>query len=767
MARKIVKSKFFQEQDFIETIAEVPVDKLKSWGPNKELKVVGKPVPRIDAYDKLSGGAVYTFDVDLPGMVHAKILRSPLPHAKIKNINTSKAEELPGVLKIISHKNSPKIPWHWGTTLLFDPVLRFQGDEVACVAAETEQIAEHALRLIEVEYEALPLVVDPVEALKPESVKIHDWGNIIHGKPSKYSRGDVDKGFAEADFIVEDTYSTQIVVHNPTEPHCSVVNWEGDRLTVWDSTQAVFAVRDTIADSLKISASKVRVIKKFMGGGFGSKLEAGKYSVIAALIAREIGRPVKIILDRKEMNLAAGNRPDSRQKLKAGARKDGTLTALSHTSIGAVGAYPNGADCSWPLRTLYKCPNVSIEEYSVLTNTGRSRAYRAPGHVQGTFGLDSLMDDLAEKLKMDPLEFRKKNHTEINPDSKGRYTSKMLMEAYEQGAKAIGWYERRRPNGADKGRIRRGIGMASQIWWGGGGPPAYATIKLNADASVNVLAGTQDLGTGTYTFLAQIASEVLEVPIETIQVTLGDTETCPYCGLSGGSLTAPSVSPAVRDAAEQIKSKLISGAAAILESPEEGIVYSGGKMSKKNDPSKTLSIGEIIDKLDYGVLVATGAREANPDGYEINSFGAQFAEVEVDTDTGKVRVIKVVAAHDIGRVLNPRTLINQFHGGIIQGAAYALLEERVVDKYTGKILTTNMHDYKIPTIREIPEEIEVIIVSEGDPLISSTGVKGIGEPAIIPTAGAIANAVYNALGVRIKSLPITPDKVLLALNEKI
>lgn len=767
MARKIVKSKFFQEQDFIETIAEVPVDKLKSWGPNKELKVVGKPVPRIDAYDKLSGGAVYTFDVDLPGMVHAKILRSPLPHAKIKNINTSKAEELPGVLKIISHKNSPKIPWHWGTTLLFDPVLRFQGDEVACVAAETEQIAEHALRLIEVEYEALPFVVDPVEALKPESVKIHDWGNIIHGKPSKYSRGDVDKGFAEADFIVEDTYSTQIVVHNPTEPHCSVVNWEGDRLTVWDSTQAVFAVRDTIADSLKISASKVRVIKKFMGGGFGSKLEAGKYSVIAALIAREIGRPVKIILDRKEMNLAAGNRPDSRQKLKAGARKDGTLTALSHKSIGAVGAYPNGADCSWPLRTLYKCPNVSIEEYSVLTNTGRSRAYRAPGHVQGTFGLDSLMDDLAEKLKMDPLEFRKKNYTEINPDSKGRYTSKMLMEAYEQGAKAIGWYERRRPNGADKGRIRRGIGMASQIWWGGGGPPAYATIKLNADASVNVLAGTQDLGTGTYTFLAQIASEVLEVPIETIQVTLGDTETCPYCGLSGGSLTAPSVSPAVRDAAEQIKSKLISGAAAILESPEEGIVYSGGKMSKKNDPSKTLSIGEIIDKLDYGVLVATGAREANPDGYEINSFGAQFAEVEVDTDTGKVRVIKVVAAHDIGRVLNPRTLINQFHGGIIQGAAYALLEERVVDKYTGKILTTNMHDYKIPTIREIPEEIEVIIVSEGDPLISSTGVKGIGEPAIIPTAGAIANAVYNALGVRIKSLPITPDKVLLALNEKI
>ncbi|MCU7491857.1 MAG: xanthine dehydrogenase family protein molybdopterin-binding subunit [Ignavibacteria bacterium] len=766
MAHKIVKSRYFGDEGLIETMAEVPADKLKAWGPGTELKIVGKPVSRLDGYEKVSGRAVFTFDVILPRMTYAKMLRASVPHARIKNIDTSKADDLPGVLKILTLKNCPKIPWHWGTTALFDEEVRYEGDEVACVVAETGQIAEEALGLINVQYETLPFVTDPELAMKTDAPKVHGWGNIIDEKPSVYSRGDVEKGFRESDVTFEDTYSTQIVVHNPTEPHCSVAAWENDKLTVWDSTQAVFAVRDTIAKSLSMPESKVRVIKKYMGGGFGSKLEAGKYSVIAAILSKEIGRPVRIALDRKEMNLSAGNRPDSVQKLKAGARKDGTLMALSQSSYGNVGAYPNGADCSTPLRTLYKCPNVQTEEYSVLTNLGRSRAYRAPGHVQGTFAFESLMDDLAEKLGMDPLELRKKNFTEVDPESGRPYTSKRILDAYLQGAKAIGWNEKRKPAGSEKGRFRRGIGMASQIWWGGGGPPAYCTIKLNQDASAHVLAGTQDLGTGTYTYLAQITSEVLEIPLEKIQVTLGDTETCPYCGLSGGSLTAPSVSPAVRDAAEQMKMKLISAASAILETAESNIKYSEGKMSKLDDPAKTITVSEVIGEMHERVLVTTGAREANPEGYEINSFGAQFAEVEVDTWTGKVRVIKIVAAHDIGRVLNHKTLLNQFHGGIIQGAAYALLEERVVDEYTGKVLTTNIHDYKLPTVQDTPE-IELIVVSESDPLISNTGVKGIGEPAIIPTAGAIANAVYNALGIRIKSLPITPDKVLMALSEKI
>jgi xanthine dehydrogenase YagR molybdenum-binding subunit len=762
MPRKIVKSKLFFDDKFIDTIGEVSTDKYKAWESNDKLMVIGKPISRVDGYDKVSGSAVYTFDINLSRMVHAKILGSAYPNAKIKKINTKKAENLPGVLIIITSEDEPKIKWYNNTTFLFDSHVRCVGDEVACVVAETEIIAEDAIRLIEVEYEELPFVVDAKEAMKPDSPKVHNWGNLLDGKPSTYSRGDIEEGFKVANVTVQDTFSTQVAIHNPTEVHCSVVNWDGDKLTVWDSTQAIFAVRDQIASSLNIPESDVRVIKKYMGGGFGSKLEAGKYSVIAALAAKKIGRPVKISLDRKQMNLIAGNRPDSYQKLKAGAKNDGTLTALKHYSYGAVGAYPSGAGCSWPLRALYKCPNVSTEEYNVLINAGRSRAFRAPGHVQGTFAFESLIDELAEKVGVDPLDFRLKNYSEVDPVSSEPYTSKLLKEAYKKGAEAIGWYKKRKPAGTDKGTIKRGIGMATQIWWGGGGPPAYATLKLNRDGSVQVIAGTQDIGTGTYTFIAMVAAEVLELPLDKIQVSLGDTAVDPYCPSSGGSMTAPSVSPAVRDAAEQMKNKLITGAAAILELPEEQLSYRKGVIYNLKEENQKLLISDVVKKMHERVLITTGARNENPKGYQANTFGAQFAEVEVDTDTGKVKVLKIIAAHDIGRVLNRKTLENQFHGGIIQGLGYALMEERIIDKNTGKVLNTNMHDYKMTTIKDTPD-IEVIIVSEGDDLLNYTGVKGIGEPAIIPTAGAIANAVYNAIGVRIKSLPITPDKILNAL----
>jgi len=740
-------------------------DEVKDWQSNENLKYVGKEIPRKDGYDKVSGSAVYTADKVLPNMTHAKILRCSLPHASIKKIITKKAKDLPGVLAVITHENTQQIPWYYNTSFLFDPHLRYQGDEVACVAAESEIIAEQAIRMIEVEYEELPFELDSEKSMKPEAVKIHDWGNIIRGRPFTDKRGDIEKGFAEADVIVEDLFSTQVVVHNPLEYHCSVVNWEGSKLTIWDSTQYVFGVRDTIAESLGIPSSNVRVIKEHMGGGFGSKLETGKYTVMAALLAKEIGRPVKITMDRKEMNLAVGNRPNSVQKLKVGAKNDGTLVAMSHYAFGTVGGYPSGAGCSWPFRTLYKCKNISVEEYSVVTNAGKARPMRAPGYVQGIFAFEQIIDELAEKIGMDPLEFRLKNYTDTDPTSDLPYTSKKLKEAYVKGAVAIGWKERRSPAGYGNGSLKQGIGMASQIWWGGGGPTSFATLKLNADGSLNILSGTQDIGTGTYTALAIIAAEVLDIPVDRIQVTLGDTETCPIASISGGSLTIPSVTPAVRDAAEQIKSKLISGAAAVLEVPEEKIIYAEGVLKVKEDESKQLSILELMGKMNEPQLVATGARNANPEGYEIKTFGVQFAEVEVDTDTGKIRVIKIVAAHDIGRVINWKTLENQFHGGIIQGIGFALMEERVIDEYTGKVLTTNLHDYKIPTIKDIPE-IEVISVNEGDQLISNTGAKGCGEPAHIPTAGAIANAIYNAIGIRIKSSPMTPDKVLMALKNK-
>jgi xanthine dehydrogenase YagR molybdenum-binding subunit len=760
MSRKIIKSKFELYEEKIEAIAEVS-EKQEPLAPNKDLKYVGKKVRRYDGYDKVSGTAKYTIDMSLPNMAYAKTLRSPHPNAKIKSIDIKDALELKGVLHIVTADNTKEIPWYYETSVLFDKHLRYEGDEIACVAAETEKIAQQAIELIKVKYEILPFAVRAEDAKRSDAPKIHEWGNL--GRPANYERGNYEQGIAEAEEVIEETYTTQVEVHNPTEVHCSLANWDGDKLTVWDSTQAIFSVRDNIAKSLNIPESNVRVIKKYMGGGFGSKLEVGKYAVMAALLAKEIGRPVKIALDRKEMNLAVGNRPDSNQTIKIGAKKDGTFTAMSHIAYGAMGAYPSGASCFWPLRSIYKCPNVYIQNESVLINAGRARPFRAPGHVQGTFALESIIDKLAYKLGIDPLELRMKNYSELDQDGDQPYTSKRLKEAYLQGSKAINWDSRNKKPGSQKGHIKTGIGMGSQIWWGGGSPPSYATLKLNSDGSALIMSGTQDIGGGTYTFMQQITAEVLEIPLDKVNVMLGDTGTMPYGVISGGSLTAPTISPAVYDAAVQMKNKLISSASAILDVPENELVYKNGEVSSSIDSKRKIGIPGIISKMNEKVLVTTGARNENIEGYSINSFGAQFAEVEVDILTGQVKLKKIVAAHDIGRVLNQQTLENQFHGGIVMGIGYALYENRVIDEYTGKVLTTNLHDYKMATIKDVPE-MEIIIVSDEDNLISPTGVKGIGEPAMIPTPAAIANAVYNAIGVQITSLPITPDKILTALN---
>ncbi|MEN8191560.1 MAG: xanthine dehydrogenase family protein molybdopterin-binding subunit [Bacteroidota bacterium] len=765
MNRKIIKSKSYLYDEKIESIAEVPEKELESLPLNKDLKFIGKAIPRVDGEEKVSGTAVFTFDKTFTNIAHAKTLRSPYPFAKIMSIDISKAKKVNGVLKIITNENSPEIEWYGDYSKLFDQTVRYEGDEVAFIVAETEDIAEKALSLIEVNYKELDFVTNTLESIKDSSPKIYNKSNIPDpGGHANYSRGNYEEGIKYSDVVIEREYSTQVAIHNPLEPHCTITKWEDDELIIWDSTQAVFSVRDAIASRLKIPASKVRVIKEYMGGGFGAKLEAGKYSVMAALAAREIKRPVKVVLDRREMNLAVGNRPDSQQKITAGAKKDGTLMALGLTSHGGMGAYPAGTYVHWPLRSLYKCDNIESNEYRTFINAGRARPFRAPGHVQGTFALESILDDLAEKIEMDPLEFRKKNFTSIDQDSKLPYTSKKLMEAYDAGAKAINW-NNRKPAGTIEGVIKRGLGLASQIWWGGGSPPAYATVKMNRDGSVQVLCGSQDLGTGTYTIIAQVTAEVLEIPIESINVLIGDTQATPYAPSSGGSTTAPSITPAVYDGSLQIKKKLIAGASAIMELPTDELSYSQGKISEKKNKDNFLTNSQIIRKIRERVLVATGARNQNTDKYAINTFGVQFADVEVNTLTGKVTVNKIVAAHDIGRTLNRQTLENQFHGGVMMGLGYALMEERIIDEYTGKVLTTNIHDYKMATMKDTPD-IDVIIVSETDPLVSAVGVKGIGEPAMIPTPGAIANAIYNAIGVRINSLPITPDKIITALNNR-
>ena len=759
---KVVKTQVEFEGKFYDQYVVIEGEELEPWGVERAFKFVGKAQARIDGFERVSGQAKYTHDIQLPGMLYGKILRCPHPHAKIKRIDTLRAERLSGVRAVLCYKNAPQIPWRMGQTFLFDTTLRYAGDEVAVVVADDEEIAEDALDLIEVEYGLLPFVLDPEEALKPEAPKLHPNGNLLNGKPEIYERGDLEKGLKEADVVVEDTYKTQVALHNCMETHGSVALWDGDSLTICDSNQHIFGVRQGVAKALNIPLHKVRVIKKYMGGGFGSKNSTGKYTVMAALLARQTGRPVKIILDRKEENLATGNRNSTVQYLKIGAKRDGTLTAMYLKSIAGIGAYAVfSTGVGGPVRQLYRCPNVRTEEFSVFTNTGPMSAFRAPGYVEGTFALESLIDQLAEVLQIDPLELRLKNYTEHDQISGRPYSTKGLREAYRIGAEKMGWATRAHFKKVE-GSKRRGMGMASQIWDGNGSPPAYALVKLNSDGTATVISGTQDIGTGTKTALVQIAAEELGFSIESISIEIGDTQTGPYAPLSAGSMTLASVGPAVRAAAQDAKKQLIDTASQVLQALPSELTVEDSFIVKRTTNERT-HVKEILSKLGNFMIIGKGARGPNPEKFNVNAFGAQFAEVEVDTETGEVTINKLIAVHDSGRVINPLLISSQIEGGVIQGLGFALTEARIVDRVHGIVLNPNLEDYKIPTALDVPE-IEQMMIDRADVHANNLGVKGVGEPPIIPTAAAIANAVYDAIGVRIKELPITRDKILRALN---
>jgi len=639
--------------------------------------------------------------------------------------------------------------------------VKYAGEQVAAVAAVEEKTAEEALELIEVVYKTLPFVVTEEKAMEEGAPQVHDEPNIQ--KFNDYSRGDIEKGFKEADVVLERTYKTAVEIHHPAETHGSVAKWAGDRLTVWDSTQAIFGVRDTLARVLGIPASRITVIKKYMGGGFGSKLGLNDYTVVAALLAKEAKKPIKIILSRKENSLCVGNRPSSLQTIKGGVKKDGTLTALylkNYTS----GGIQRGDRCSEPIIDVYRCPHLKVEEYSVFTNTGASRPTRAPGHVQGTFALEGFLEELANEIGIDPLELRQKNYSTKNEGDTGiPYSSKGLDQCYKIGAKKIGWQRRNKNPGDGNGKIRRGLGMASQIWWGVGRPETLADIKLHQDGSVEVICGTQDIGCGTRTYMATITAETLGLLPKDVTVKIGNTM-YPWCGSSGGSTTTPSVAPAVRDAALKAADYLRKLAASKLEISADTVVIADGKFFSKGDPPKSIAFKELLSELRRE-KVFHGEYTGRPSGYAYNTFGAHFAEVEVDTETGQIKVLKVAAVHEIGRVMNRQTAESQVIGGITQGVSTALFEQRIMDNTTGNLANPNLRDYKLATSMDIPE-VEIDFVDMVDPRINNLGTKGLGEPPRIPSSAAVANAVYNALGVHVQELPMTPDKVLQALRRK-
>ena len=740
---------------------QVPEGEPPIWDGTATLATVGSPVPRLDGDAKVRGRARYTYDINLPGMLHGRTLRSPHPHARIVSIDAAKARRLPGVKAVITFERPDAFAALGETDEAGNPIeggeskaaggkrrLLFAGEEVAAVAATTPEIAEDALELIEVRYEELPHVVDLEEARKAGAPKVMADGNVK--EPRVRKRGDIGAGFEDAAVVVEGTYRTQVAVHHALETHGAVARWEGGKLTAWASTQGVFGVRDDLAKFFKIPVRDVRVISEYLGGGFGAKFGAGIPVTTAALLAKQAGAPVKLMLDRQEESLATGNRPNSVQWIKVGARRDGTLTAI-HLKSHGTGGIAGGAGVGGPAWMIYACPNVLVEEQDVLTNAGFAMPFRAPGFPQGSFALESALDDLADRLKIDPLELRRKNYKDA--------AAKALMVEYDLAAKEIGWERRRRARGAvgAGSGVVRGLGMGTAIWGVYGGPPADATVAIHADGKVDCICGTQDIGSGTRTAMAIVTAEELGLKPEQVRVVLGDTGTGMYSPASGGSVTLTSILPAVRAAAHGARQKLLAASAPALGAKADDLELAGGQV-RRRDGARSLPFAQATSRLKTSVISTQASRADNYKGIGNESFGAQFAEVEVDTDTGRVRVVKVAAAHDCGRTINRLTAESQVNGGVIMGLSYALLENRVMDAPTGIVMNQNLEDYKIAGTREMPE-IVPIMVEVYDPT-NNTGVKGLGEPPIVPTAAAIANAVSNALGVRVRELPITPDRIL-------
>jgi xanthine dehydrogenase YagR molybdenum-binding subunit len=692
---------------------------MSNW-PNPT-QVMGKPTTRLDGPAKVTGAAKYSYDVQPDGWLYGMILCSKWPAAQITKIDLSKAQAMPGVkAAVLAGGEQRKV--------------MFYGQELAAVAATTKQQCLDAIRAIEIEATPLPFVVKEDDAIKPDSPPVSDGPNL--SDPSVKNEGQVDAAMASAAAVCEGELSTPVQLHHALETHGSTVSFQGDHLTAWTSTQGVFSVRDAFAGFMQMPQSNVQVICDYMGGGFGAKFGAGVHGGLAAKLSQAAGVPVKVMLTRMQEGLSAGNRPSSKQQIKFAADQNGRLLAADVVNYGSPGISGSrktaggggGANIDTPylydFQKVNNSRNVRVQQYGVLLNTGPASAFRAPGHPPASFGTESIMDDLAVKLGMDPLQFRLLN----DPND-------VRQREYKVGSDRFGWTAKYQKPGSSPGTVKTGIGCAGGHWWGGG-KGSEAEAQINPDGTVEVRCGTQDLGTGSRTVVALVAAEAFGLKPEQIKVKIGDTN-LPFSGGSGGSSTSASVTPAIWDACQN--------ALAALQQ-QTGVPDARG--ANWFDTCRKLGLNPLTERGKWQEgLSGSGAG------------GVNFAEVEVDTETGFVRLKKIVAVHDCGLIVNPLTTRSQINGGVICGIGYALYEERIMDRQTGVLLNTNFDSYKITNIADIPE-IDVVLIDYPE-----RGVIGIGEPAVIPPAGAIANAVANAIGVRVHSLPITPAKVLAALGK--
>jgi xanthine dehydrogenase YagR molybdenum-binding subunit len=691
---------------------------MPSWPTNT--KYISQDTRRIDGPEKVSGHARYSSDIQADGWLYGMILRSKWAAAKVTNINLDKALQVPGIKAAILVQDGERN-------------VRYYGDELAAVAGTTKDACIDALRAIEVTAKELEFVVLENDAKADDAPKVwEDASNFAASAPKE--SGDVDTAFGECAAVIEGFYTTPVQLHHPMETHGSTASWTDDGLTSWASTQGITSVQNSLAGALKLEHSQVRVITDYMGGGFGAKFNAGPHGILAARLSKAANAPVRLMLTRFDQALAAGNRPSSFQKIKIGALADGTLHAFDFDNYGtagigggaATGGGGSGIALPAPYPTYKDIPNTRVKQASVAVNAGSACAFRAPAHPPACFGFESAMDDLAVKLGMDPLEFRLKNAP-----------NEIHQREFKLGAEKFGWKEKYQKPGSSSGVVKTGIGCAGAAW-GAGGPSkkTQGEAQINPDGSIEIRMGVQDLGTGTRTVIAIVAAEMLGLKPDQITVKIGDTNYPPGPG-SGGSTTCASISPTVYDICTKTLEQLQT---------QTGIADARGDnwfaACKKLGVSPLVVHGTWIDGLS-----------TKP------AYGVQFAEVDVDTETGLVTVKKIVAVHDCGLIVNKITTESQINGGIIMGMGYALYEERVMDDLSGVVLNPNFETYKVSGISDVPE-IDVTLIN-----MPERGVIGIGEPATVPTAAAIGNAVANALGVRVSSLPITPAKVLAALGK--
>lgn len=751
-------------------------------------KYIGKDVPRLDAVAKVTGKAKFVADFGMPGMLYAKVLRSPVAHANIKKIDTSRAEALPGVHGVITWENVPRNPYCTAghpypdsnplDTYILDKKVRYVGDAVAAVAAETPEIAEEALKLIEVEYEELPAYFTPEAALAENAVEIHEGAKNISGQHD-FCQGDVEAAFAQSDYVFEEEFRTPIVTHCALETHVTMCYVdERDRLVVYSSTQVPFNLRRILAQALGIGVGQIRIVKPHVGGGFGGKAEVCQ-EPICAVLALKTGRPVLLEYTREEEMVSTRTRHSTIIRLKTGVTKDGQMLAQTMKIISNTGAYAgHGHAVVYSIGSHfavhYPVPNFAFEGISVYTNIPVASAMRSYGVSQLNFAMESHMDNIARKLNIDPLAFRRNNMLKPGQkDPMGYFSNNSygLAQCLDKGEELSGWQEKRQSGNNTSGKKKRGIGMACYSYettaYSGAEEMSGARVRVNEDGSATLYIGTAELGQGNDTIMAQIVAEELSIDIRDVHVVAVDTDVCPYDIGAYASRQVYMGGMAVKQAAVKCRQKIVDFAAWLFHAYPKNLEVREGWIVDKLSNEKLISVKEAAWKAHYNMdnpMTIVGeayyGAKCNP-----MSFGAVFAEVEVDTGTGKVEIVKLWSIHDAGKIINPQLAAGQVHGGVLMGLGFGLLEQLLIDPKTGRTLNGNLLDYKMATMMDTPP-LEVAFVETSEPS-SAYGNKSLGEPPCISVAPAIRNAVLDAVGVEFNEIPLTPERVLMGLKKAV